>query len=109
MKSSAAAAGSDLVVLVIRTPPLSKWPAVQNLRDVNVFEIQTRTTCDPLLMHQAGHVWRHHVFGSMAKMVVSLVQSHARGHCLVRHAERSSESAAIVRPINGYEHQALHL
>src|SRR5579863_5110444 len=108
MKSSAAAAGSDFVFLVIRNVSFSKWPAVQDLCDVNVFEIQAGTACDPLLMHQARHVWRHHVFGSMPKMVVSFVQSHARGHCLVRHAERSPESAAIVRTIDGYEHQAPH-
>src|SRR5579862_9385650 len=109
MKSSAAAAGSDFVVLVIRNFSFSKWPAVQDLRDMNVFEIQPHPPCDPLLMHQARHVWRHDVFGSMPKMIVSFIQSHARRYRLVRHAERSTESAAIVRTINRYEHQAPHL
>ena len=41
---------------------------------MDVLEVHTGPPRDPLLMHQAGHVGRDHVLGSVAKVIVNLVQ-----------------------------------
>ena len=76
---------------------------------MDVFQIESGAPRDPLLVHQARHVGRYDVFGSVAKMIVSLLQSHPRGDGFVGNAEGSAETAAVIRPINMYKHQALHL
>ncbi len=45
----------------------------------------------------------------MAKLIVSLLESHPGGDGFVRNAEGSPETAAVVRPVYRYKHQALHL
>jgi hypothetical protein len=71
---------------------------------VYVFQTQSGASRDTLLMHQARHVGRCYVFGAVAKMIVSLLQSHPGGDGFVRNAEGASETAAVVRPIYGYKH-----
>jgi hypothetical protein len=77
------------------------------LGDVNVLEIQADALRDPLLVHQARHVRRNYVFGTVPKMIMNLIQAHPCGDGLIRYAERATESTTIIRPIYGNKDQAL--
>src|SRR5258708_13409585 len=68
---------------------------------MDVFQIQAGSLGDAVLMHQAGHIWRHHVFGPVTNMVVCFFNAHARRDRFVRYAEGSSETATIIRTIDG--------
>src|SRR5215470_5557042 len=41
-------------------------------------------------------------------MIVGLLKPHPGGDGLVCHAESTAKTAAIIRPVHGYEHQAFH-
>jgi hypothetical protein len=71
---------------------------------VDVFQIESGVPRDPLLVHQARHVRRYDVFGTVAKMVVSLLQSHPGGHGFIRDAESAPETAAVIWSIYRYKH-----
>jgi hypothetical protein len=79
------------------------------LSDVCVFQIQAGAPRDTLLVHQAGHVGRDHLFSAVTNLIVSLVQTHSGRDRLVGHAEGTAKAAAAIPPVNGYEHQTLHL
>ena len=76
---------------------------------MDVFQIEPGLPSDALLVHQARHIGRYNIFGSMTNLIVGLLQSHPGGHALVGDAERPPKAAAVIRPVHGREHQPLYL
>jgi hypothetical protein len=62
-----------------------------------------------LLVHQARHVRRYHVFGPVAQFVLDLVESHSGGHGLVCHTKCAAKTATFIGSVQGYRYQPLDL
>jgi len=62
-----------------------------------------------LLLHQAGHVRRNHVFGPVAQLVLDLVEPHSGGHGLVCHTKCAAKTATFIGSVHGYQYQSLDL
>ena len=76
---------------------------------MNKLDVQASPVRDPLLMHETGHIRRSNVLRPVAEMIVDLFYPHARGNGRVRHAERATETAAIVGPVQGHQDEAFDL
>src|SRR5215469_12148543 len=92
---------------LLHSPP-SVRSAVQNLRYMDVFQVQAGALRDALLVHQAGHIGRDYVFGAVANVIMRFFDAHARRDGFVGYAEGSAEPATIIRAIDRYSHETLH-
>src|SRR4051794_26639736 len=109
MKRDAFAAGSTGWCVLIAISSRSIWPTIQDLGDVEILELDLCPACDALLVHQAGHIRRDHVFSPVAELVLNLVESHPSGYGLVRHAKRAAKSTTFIGPVQRHQHQSLDL
>src|ERR1700722_5540575 len=103
MNSAAFAAGSTGLGL-ISVSSGSIRSAVQDLGHVEVLEIDFGPARDALLMHQTGHVRRNHVFGSMAELVLNLVEAHSGRDGFVRNAKRTAKATALIGSVQGHHY-----
>src|SRR5580700_7840006 len=87
----------------------SIWPAIQDLSDMDVLETDLRPARYTLLVHQARHVWRNHVFGPVAQLVLDLVESHSGGNGLVCHTKCTAKTATFIGSVQGYKYQPFDL
>ena len=75
---------------------------------MDVFQIQPGALGDAVLVHQTGHIRRHHVFSSVANLVVGFFKAHTCRDRFVSYAESSAEPTTIVRAIYWNHHDAFH-
>jgi hypothetical protein len=69
---------------------------------MRVVEVQARSLRDAALMHEARHIGRNDVFGSIPEMILGFVEPYACRHCFVGNAESTAKTTTIMLDLNQF-------